>query len=412
VIRQCDSYDVNDNQTASDRKNMSRGPTQSDSPDTVTRIVAVGDLHPGQEERPEPLFEHCLDLLDAGDITFGQVEVTFSNKGQLQRFPSATTYIRVPPEYASALSNVGFNVVSCASNHAMDWGADAMLDSIANIEASGISVIGAGAEEARARAPAVFHHAGNRIVILAYTSVAPPDCHASEGVPGVAPMRARTFYEAIDYQPGTPPLVVTVPNQDDLTQLEQDIRVAKDIADVVIVSLHWGVHHLAKVVADYQPVVAHAAIDSGADLIVGHHPHVLKAIEIYRDRPIFYSIGNFAFDGVGHTITTDAKRHARKRHYQTLRAYGGVVKSSGEPGAPPPRHPPDSKKTVIVKVSVSQGRITRVSLVPTMINGVNQPVPQLPDDEGFEEILSYLEWLSEGFPHRFMVDNDEVLVSI
>ena len=68
---------------------------------------------------------------------------------------------------------------------------------------------------------------------------------------------------------------------------------AKEQADVVVMSIHWGIHHIPKVIAMYQPKVAHAAIDAGADLILGHHPHVLKGIEVYKGKVCFYSLGNF-----------------------------------------------------------------------------------------------------------------------
>jgi poly-gamma-glutamate synthesis protein (capsule biosynthesis protein) len=380
--------------------------------DDATNLVAVGDLHPNKEERPEPLFDRCEELLRAADITFGQVEVLFTNEGELQRFPSATPYIRVPPEYASALAYAGFDVVSCASNHAMDWGERAMLDSIENIRSHGVSVIGAGPNETSARQPATFEHAGNRVAILAYTSVAPPSCYATQDEAGVAPMRARTFYETIDYQAGTPPLVVTTPSTQDLERMEDDIRSAKSDADVVVVSLHWGVHHLAKTIADYQPIVAHAAIDAGAELVLGHHPHLLKAIEVYRGRTIFYSIGNFAFDGTRHRTVPDAKRHPRLRHYQALRAYGGMVESIGEPGSPPPRHSPDSTKTLIVSTTIAGGAVRNVSFIPTMINDLSQPVPLAPGDPEFQEVLSYLDWASSEFDHEFIVEDGRVTVSV
>jgi poly-gamma-glutamate synthesis protein (capsule biosynthesis protein) len=378
----------------------------------VTRLIAVGDLHPNKEERPESLFDRCLEVIRQGDITFGQIEVLFTNEGELQRFPSATPYIRVPPEYASSLAYAGFDVVSCASNHAMDWGERAMLDSIENIRSQGVSVIGAGRDEPSARQPAVVKHAGNRIAMLAYTSVAPPACYAIDSEAGVAPIRARTYYDTIDYQAGTPPLVVTAPWPDDLQAMTDDISQAKAIADVVIVSLHWGVHHLAKVIADYQPVVAHAAIDAGADLLIGHHPHLLKAIEVYKGKVIFYSIGNFAFDSIKRRTQPDRKRHARLRHYQDLRAYGGMVNAPGAPGAAPPRHSPDSSKTLIVAATIAGGEVKRVSFIPTLINDMSQPVPLTNDDEAFQTVIDYLDWASADFPHLFTPHNGDVVVSV
>src|SRR5258706_13164130 len=103
-------------------------------------------------------------------------------------------------------------------------------------------------------------------------------------------MRAQTFYEPYEFQPGSPARVVTVPHAADLEDLVRDVKQAKQNADLVFVSLHWGVHFTSRP-CDYQPVVAHAAIDAGANAILGHHPHRPQGIEVYKDTVIFYSIG-------------------------------------------------------------------------------------------------------------------------
>jgi poly-gamma-glutamate capsule biosynthesis protein CapA/YwtB (metallophosphatase superfamily) len=95
---------------------------------------------------------------------------------------------------------------------------------------------------------------------------------------------------------GTAPKILTFADREDLRALIEDIKAAKAKADFLAVSLHWGVHLVKGVLADYEAEVARAAIDVGAHAVLGHGPHVLKAIEIYRGKPIFYSLGNFCFD--------------------------------------------------------------------------------------------------------------------
>ena len=106
-------------------------------------------------------------------------------------------------------------------------------------------------------------------------------------------MRASTFYEQVDWQPGTPPRIVTLANKDDLAAMVEDIKKVRPLVDVLIMSIHWGVHHVPAVIAMYQKEVGHAAIDAGVDIILGHHAHILKAVEVYKGKVIFYSIGNF-----------------------------------------------------------------------------------------------------------------------
>ena len=106
-----------------------------------------------------------------------------------------------------------------------------------------------------------------------------------------------TVYEPAEPdQPGTPAGIRTFAHRADLDALLDSIRSARRRADVVLLSLHWGLHMVRATLADYQIEVAHAAIDAGADAILGHHPHLLKGVGFHRGRPIFYSLGNFAIE--------------------------------------------------------------------------------------------------------------------
>ena len=97
----------------------------------------------------------------------------------------------------------------------------------------------------------------------------------------------------------------------------RSVRAARDSADLVVVSLHWGVHMVPVTLAAYQQQAAHALIDAGADAILGHHPHLLKGVEIYRGRPVFYSLGNFAIEQP-HVWDPAITRSASYRHLQSL----------------------------------------------------------------------------------------------
>ena len=163
----------------------------------------------------------------------------------------------------------GIDIVSMASNHAMDWGPDALLDTIDLFRGMGKHVIGAGRDGEEARKPAIVERNGVKIAILAYCSVLRSGQAAGEGKVGIAPMRAHTYYAPEEFQPGTPPKIITVPYEEDVLALQEDIRKAKQQADVVIMSIHWGLRHVPKTICTYQPPVAHAAIDAGADLILG-----------------------------------------------------------------------------------------------------------------------------------------------
>ena len=165
--------------------------------------------------------------------------------------------------------------------------AEPLLDTIDLLRDKGIQTIGAGRNLAEARQPAVIEAKGLRIAMLAYCSVLHEGYAAGPDTPGVAPMRASAHFEPVDYQPGVPPRVITTPDQQDLAKLVADVRAAREQADAVVLSLHWGVHFVPRLIADYQRTVAKAAFDAGADLILGHHAHVPKAIEVFRGKTCF-----------------------------------------------------------------------------------------------------------------------------
>ena len=253
-------------------------------------LLGCGDVGPIHEPMSQ-YSELVRDTLAAADIRFAQVERVYSDRGELQ--PHGGAHGRLPPHMASVITDCGFNVVSVAGNHAMDWGPEPLLDTIELLRAEGIQVIGGGRTLAEARQPAIMECKGQRVAMLAYCSVLHGGAAAGADSPGVAPMRAFARFEAVDYQPGVPPRVVTTPDEQDLANLIADVRAAKERADTVVLSLHWGVHFVPRVIADYQRTVAQAAFDAGADFILGHHAHVPKAIEVFGGKTCFYSLSNF-----------------------------------------------------------------------------------------------------------------------
>ncbi len=220
-------------------------------------LLACGDVGPIHE----PIKRYSTlakPTLASADIRFAQVERVYSERGSLQ-IHSGGAHSRVAPHMASVFGDCGFDVVSVASNHAMDWGADAMLDTVQLFRKKGMAVVGAGANLKEAREPAFIERKGTRVAFLAYCSVLREGYAAGPQSPGVAPLRVHTYYEAHDYQPGVPPHVVTVPYNEDLEGMVEDIALARKTADAVIVSIHWGIHFIPRMIADYQPVAAKAA---------------------------------------------------------------------------------------------------------------------------------------------------------
>ena len=257
-------------------------------------ILATGDVAPSRPD-PDSLFTGVAPLLQSADIAFCQLEINLTRRGF--RLPQVRHTDRADPSTAQAIKRAGFDVVSFAGNHCMDWGTDGFFDTIEALQNAGLAVVGVGANVAAAREPVIVERHGRRVAFLAYSSILPANFWAEDDRPGCAPMRAWTLYEQIEPdQPGTPARVHTFANRADLEQLKEDICRARARADMVLVSMHWGIHFVPAVIADYQREVGRAAIEAGAAAVLGHHAHILKGVDMYQGKPIIYSLCNFAVD--------------------------------------------------------------------------------------------------------------------
>lgn len=359
-------------------------------------LMACGDVGPIHE----PMSAYPVlakPTLQQADIRFAQVERVYSERGALQ-LHSGGGHSRLKPDMASIFSDCGFDVVSLASNHAMDWGEDAMLDTASLLRERGMKVIGAGRNLEEARQPAIVERNGVRIAFLAYCSILQTGYAAGPRKPGVAPLRAHTYYEPFDYQAGVPPRVITVPFEEDLSALLDDVRSAKKQAHHVVVSLHWGVHYIPRLIADYQIAAARAAFGAGADLILGHHAHVPKAIGVYDGKVCFFSLSNFIMSAPAHTPEKAAAFEKR---------YGAPL----DPEYPHLGYGTDAKRSLIVKTVFSQEARPRVSFLPVLIDKQLRPEVLRRNDARFDDAVRFMEWVSEGFDHRFRIEGDEVLVA-
>ena len=239
-------------------------------------LAAVGDvmLDCLTSERlrdydPAYPFAAVAQILKEGDLVFANLECPISDRGT----PVQKTYtFRAPLLAADALVHGGINVVSLANNHILDYGAPALEDTLALLEEHEIACAGAGWKEGPARKGAAFEMGGVEIAVLAYSAVFNYGYPAWRAGPDQA---GALFYHERE-------------------QFIEDIGEARRRADVLIVSLHFGEEYTHRVSAE-QREMGRLAIDSGADLVLGHHSHTPQGVEIYRGRPIVYSLGNFLF---------------------------------------------------------------------------------------------------------------------
>ena len=359
-------------------------------------LLGVGDVGPvhGAMETYSTLVR---PMLATGDIRFGQCERLYSENVGNEH--ASVDFGAIKPHMISIFTDSGFDVVSLAGNHTMEYGEDVVLDTIALFKKKGIQVIGAGRNLEEARQPAVIEKKGVRVAFLAYCSVLKEGYAAGPHKVGVAPLRAHTSYEPYEYQAGVPPRVVTIPYEEDLEGMVEDIAKAKKAAHVVVVSFHWGIHHILRLIAEYQPIVAKAAFKAGADLILGHHAHVPKAIEVHNGKVCFYSLGNFMF-------TT--KIGLKPEFLEKLKIYGVIPDFDEYPHCP---HGKDSHRSLIAKAVLSSVGVEKVSFLPVQIDKQLRPEVLSHGDPRFNDNVNFIDWASEGYNHQFTVKGDEVEIS-
>jgi len=214
-------------------------------------------------------FLKIADELKNADILFGNLEGPISDKGT--KVGSIYSF-RAEPEAIEGLNFAGFDVISLANNHAFDYGRLALEDTFSRLKTAGIDYVGAGLNESGAYSPIVKEINGTKIGFLAYTNLGPETWKATERNSGIAWV-----------------------SEEDMEKIKENIKSAKERADILIVSLHSGEEYLSEP-TQFQIEFSKAAIDAGADIVIGHHPHVIQKSEQYQSGYIFYSLGNFVFD--------------------------------------------------------------------------------------------------------------------
>lgn len=257
------------------------------------RRPATGRLGPGSS---------AFALLRSADLTIGNLEAPFTGRGQRAEKLVA---MRAPTSGAAELAALGFDLMSLATNHAMDYGADGMRDTVRALDTAGVGHAGFGETRAEASRARVVSVGSESLAFFSFCCALPLGYNATADRAGIGAIRVRQQFEYdsgfLDETPGTPPFVHSRAHEPDIRLAEALVREAKRNHDFVVIALHWGVPHCylpaaQGPLAQYQQPLARRLVDAGADLLIGHHPHCLHPVEFYRNGLILYSTGNFVFD--------------------------------------------------------------------------------------------------------------------
>ena len=358
-----------------------------------------GPIHSARDGYPlERFTELVRPVLASVDLRLGQCERQYSTRGTSMY--GDAPHGRQPPEMAQIFAHCKFDVVTVASNHMYDYGPDALIDTRELFESMGMQVTGAGRDLEHARKPAIVERNGVRIGIIAYCAILPPGGEAGVNKVGVSPLRVKTTYETRG--PHAPVRVLTEPDDKDLKMIVDDIAALRKQVDIVIPVFHWGVIWVPRIISDYQVTVAHACIDAGADLVLGHHAHIPKAIEVYKGKAIFYSLSNLCMTKgfpKGPWLEEPWKHGALRNH------------TDQDPDYPLLPYGENAKRTLLAKAILTKEGVKEVSFLPMMIDNRYRPEVLKKGDPRFDDMVNYMDWASDGFDHKFSVTGDEVRIS-
>lgn len=341
-------------------------------------------------ENPDEVFDLARAAMAVPDLLSANCECAYAS--QVEYSPGVTVPVSASPANVPAIGRAGFNVVSLANNHALDAGHRGLFEMHKHLEAAGVAHCGTGANLAEARRPAVLQAGNMTVAFLAYASFFPRGYEALDDWPGLAPMRANNYYRDLlpnVWSPGTPPICSTVPLQEDVDNLRDDISAARKIADIVVVQIHGGDYKRPFVLSDHELRTARFAVDCGANVVVGHHHHVLRGMEWYKGAAIFYGLGHFVFDlskfrGPKEIVSEGAPLDPEKDESYAL------APREGWPWLPWHR---DARMTALAWVSLANSAIDRAGFLPCMLNRQGQVYPVSADSA---EGLLVTEYVSKG----------------
>jgi len=345
-------------------------------------LIFAGDLVL-DEPRPDHWLGDIATATRAADFTVGHLEVPHTSRGT--EIPGDVPAPGADPSHLAALQRAGFDAVTLAGNHIADCGPQGIADTREELQRLGIGCCGAASTLDLARRPAVLGTTGRRIAVLSYNCVGPESGWATASRAGCAYVRIDTR----DGAPVSPTADLLLPNPESLVSMQRDIRDAAANHDLVVVALHKGLVHTPARLAPYERPVAHAAIDAGAHIVVGHHAHLIRGIEFHRGRPIFHGLGNGCV--VTRALSPDQDHPARAAWAQRRKQLFGFEPDPAYSLAP---FHPEAVNSLLGRVRwFDDGRL-EVGFVPVHVEAPGRPLLANATQSG--RIVSYVDTITRA----------------
>lgn len=338
-------------------------------------ILGAGDVRPYLASA-EP---RLRDSLAIGHLEWPHTDRGFVSSADMPA-PAA------PLHNLDTVADAGFDVVTMAGNHIFDQGPFGISDSIDRLAARGIVTTGAGMDLAHARRPAIVERQGIRVGVLSYNAVGPRESWATLSKAGAAFVRIHSHYELEMASPGSPPTEYTFIDPESLDAMFADLEALRPIVDVVVVAFHKGMAFERAKLALYERPLAHAAVQAGADIVVSHHAHILKGVEVYRGKPIFHGVNHFVAAYPDTAVPTSARSVKRTRPTRSpiLRLV------DPDPDVPDFPFSRESRLTMLASVTVgSDGGIVDAGFYPARIDDSGHTILHV-DDEFADAVVDYV----------------------
>ena len=352
-------------------------------------ICCVGDLILDEPGPIAPYFDDCREVLKAQDILIGHVETPHTTRN----LPSCIDIQAPPskPEHLEPLRAVGFDVATVAGNHLYDCGPYGVIDTVEKLKKLGIQPVGGGANIAEAKKPAILEKNRLKVGVLSYNATGPKLGWALSQKPGANYVSVETSYVPARDMPGCPAKVYTFLWPESLKQFQEEVSALRQQVDVVVVCLHKGNGGDHPRLDTYEQPLCYAAIDAGADIIFAHHHHVLKGVELYKDRPIYHGLGNFVC--VTYAMTAGHNNTPEMIAYLKQRAREGRGDGHYEVEFYPWSQV--SRYTMIAKVLVDENGIVESGFIPCYIEKSGN-VTVKNRVNGGQEVLDFVIKQTEG----------------
>jgi poly-gamma-glutamate capsule biosynthesis protein CapA/YwtB (metallophosphatase superfamily) len=372
--------------------------------DNNVLVGLVGDILVDRAN-PDEVFDLVRDALAQTDFLIGNCECAYASNVEFA--PGVTVPVAADPSNGPAIGRAGFDVLGLANNHAVDAGHRGLFEMHEHFRAAGILHAGTGANLVEARKPTMSRLGDLTIATLAYASFFPRGYEALDDWPGLAPIRADNYYR--DRLPnvwsaGTPPVVTTIPHEEDMENLRSDVAAAREQADIVVVQLHGGDYKHPFTLSDHEIRTARYAVDHGANLISGHHHHMLRGMEWYRGAPIFYGLGHFVFDLSDFRGPKEIMTDGTLLDPETDESYD-LAPRKGWPLLPWHR---DGRMTMLAWAKAGRDGISSAGFLPCMLNRAGQVYPVDATSAEGKQVTDYVSkgCQTQGLKSSFRIDED------